>query len=53
VHDAAETMLLYRRATPEWPTLDVALELGVEDTLTSPQLPGFALPLVRVFQTAR
>jgi hypothetical protein len=27
------------------PTFDAALELGVEDELASPRLPGFALAL--------
>ncbi|MGI8731004.1 MAG: Uma2 family endonuclease [Solirubrobacteraceae bacterium] len=33
----------FRRSTPGSSTFDVALELGAQDTLTSPLLPGFEL----------
>jgi Uma2 family endonuclease len=49
IDDAAETVLVYRRSTPRAPTFDVALELGAGETITSPQLPGFALPLAELF----
>jgi Uma2 family endonuclease len=45
VDDAAKTVLVYRRSAPESKSFDVALELGVGETLTSPQLPGFGLAL--------
>lgn len=50
VDDIAETVLVYRRSTPRSPSLDVALELSAGDTLASPQLPGFALPLDELFK---
>ena len=50
VDEGAETVLLYRRATPESPTFHVALELGVGDTLTSPQLPGSGLQVGPLFE---
>ena len=40
-------VLVYRRSRPESPTYDI--ELVVEDELTSPQLPGFALAVERLF----
>jgi hypothetical protein len=33
---------------PDAPTFDVALELGAGETLESPRLPGFALPVERL-----
>jgi Uma2 family endonuclease len=51
VDDVACSVLVFRRSTPEAPVFDVALELGVGDELTSPQLPGFALPLGRLFSS--
>lgn len=49
VDDAAETVLIYRRSTPSAASFDVALELGRGDTLESPQLPAFALPVAELF----
>jgi Uma2 family endonuclease len=49
VDDVAETVLVYRRSRPGAPTYDVSLELGRGDTLDSPLLPGFALPLEKLF----
>jgi Uma2 family endonuclease len=46
---SAETLLVYRRSTPTAPTFDIALELGRGQELTSPQLPGFTLSLVDLF----
>src|SRR5581483_3876983 len=43
VDDRGEVVLVYRRAKPTSPVFDVELELAMGDTLTSPQLPGFAL----------
>jgi Uma2 family endonuclease len=46
-HDA---VLVFRRSAPAEQSFDVALELGREERLTSPQLPGFALELSRLFR---
>jgi Uma2 family endonuclease len=45
-----ETVLVFRRSQPAEPSFDVALELGHEDRLTSPQLPGFECDLARLFR---
>jgi Uma2 family endonuclease len=45
-----DVMLVFRRSGPKVDYYDVALELGVSDTLTSPLLPGFALPLAELFE---
>jgi Uma2 family endonuclease len=50
VDDTAEEVLLFRRSKGNVPTFDVALELGRGETLTSPRLPGFALPLDELFR---
>jgi Uma2 family endonuclease len=42
-------VLVFRRSTPGAPRFDVALELTATDELESPLLPGFALPLERLF----
>jgi Uma2 family endonuclease len=52
VDTAADELLVFRRSTPGGPTFDVALELACEDTLSSPLLPGFALPLAELFPPA-
>jgi Uma2 family endonuclease len=49
VDDVAETVLVYRRSRPGTPAYDVSLELARGDTLESPMLPGFALPLEKLF----
>jgi Uma2 family endonuclease len=49
VDTAAETVLVYRRSSAESPDFDVALELGGGETLTSSQLPGFALDVAELF----
>lgn len=41
-------VLVLRRSRPDVPTFDV--EMAVRDELTSPQLPGFALSLERLFR---
>jgi Uma2 family endonuclease len=43
----AKVVLVFRRSAPGVATFDVALE--IDDTLTSPQLDGFELPLVELF----
>ncbi len=45
----AETVLVFRRSTPDHPGFDVALELDRSSELTSPLLLGFALPVVSLF----
>lgn len=49
VDDRADTMLVYRRSSPDAPVFDVELELTTGDTLTSPALPGFAYALAELF----
>lgn len=44
-------ILVFRRSRPAEATYDVALELTSEDTLASPQLPGFALALAELFRS--
>jgi Uma2 family endonuclease len=47
VDTAARVVLIYRRSAPDAPSFDVALEIA--DTLTSPLLEGFELPLSELF----
>lgn len=49
VDTVAPTVLVYRRSSGEAAGFDVALELSEEEKLTSPLLPGFALPVADVF----
>lgn len=49
VDHVAETVLIFRRSSPDSREFDVALELGRTESLSSPQLPGFRLPLDRLF----
>jgi hypothetical protein len=45
---------LFRRSSPTSATFDVSLELGGDDELGSPLLPGFAHPVRALFaQLAR
>lgn len=46
------SVLVFRRSGPQQPDFDVTLELTPEETLTSPLLPGFALPLAGVYPAA-
>ena len=50
VDDVERRVLVFRRSRPESPTFDVSLELTAGDALGSPQLPGFELPLDRLFR---
>ena len=50
VDDRSQSVLVYRRSRPDSPAFDVALELTAGETLTSPQLPGFALSLDELFR---
>lgn len=49
VDTAADVVLVFRRSSPKAATFDIALELTIEEELTSPLLPGFALPLRDLF----
>ena len=50
VDDRARCVLVYGRSRSDAPRFDVSLELREGDVLTSPQLPGFALPLGELFR---
>jgi Uma2 family endonuclease len=50
VDDRGPSVFVHRRSAPGSTTFDVTLELRVGDTLSSPQLPGFALPLAELFR---
>ncbi|CAN5505743.1 hypothetical protein BH20ACT18_BH20ACT18_05230 [soil metagenome] len=52
VDDRSETLLAFRRSSPDGDAFDVALELTPGDVLTSPQLPGFALAMDDLFAPA-
>ena len=52
VDTEANEVLVFRRSTPGVPTFDATLQLGTADALESPLLPGFALPLARLFGDA-
>ena len=45
VDHPAEVVLIFRRSAPGAPTFDEALEAGRGETLRSPLLPGFSLPV--------
>ncbi|MBA2793000.1 MAG: Uma2 family endonuclease [Thermoleophilaceae bacterium] len=49
VDDVAEVVLVFRRSKPDGASFDIALELDRAAALASPQLPGFSLPLERLF----
>ena len=49
VDTAADAVLVFRRSKPEAPRFDVSLELTTDETLTSPLLPGFLLPVSEIF----
>jgi Uma2 family endonuclease len=49
VDTAAWTVLVFRRSSKGAPRFDVELELSYSEQLTSPQLPGFSLPVERLF----
>lgn len=49
VDTAASEVLVFRRSESSAPAFDAALGFATGDTLESPQLPGFALPLERFF----
>ncbi len=45
----ARVVLVFRRSSPKAPGFDVELELAGQEELASPLLPGFALPVARLF----
>ena len=49
VDTEAESVLVFRRSLPTASALDMALELGSGEALTSPLLPGFSLPVAELF----
>jgi Uma2 family endonuclease len=49
VDTTANEVIVFRRSSSKASSFDVALELTVDDELTSPQLPAFALPLASLF----
>ena len=49
VDTRADTVLVFRRSSPNAEGFDVALELELDEQLTSPQLPGFSLALSELF----
>ena len=49
VDTAADEVLVFRRSRAGAPTFDVALELTRDDTMISPLLPGFTLPVATIF----
>jgi Uma2 family endonuclease len=51
VDHVADRVLVFRRSHIDAPAFDVKLVLGLGDELTSPQLPGFALAIERLFRT--
>jgi len=50
VDTAADAVLAFRRSSPDAAHFDISAELAVGGTLTSPQLPGFALPVGDIFR---
>jgi len=49
VDTAADEVLVFRRSARNAARYDVSLQLGGDHTLSSPQLPGFALDLSELF----
>jgi Uma2 family endonuclease len=49
VDTSSRTVIVCRRSAREVPSFDMELELSEADELTSPQLPGFTLPVERIF----
>jgi Uma2 family endonuclease len=50
VDTEVEVVTVHRRTAPGTIAYDVALDFGVGDTLASPLLPGFELPVADVFR---
>ena len=49
VDTRADTVLVYRRSTPEAVAFDVALEVAVGEPLTTPLIPGLVIDLAALF----
>lgn len=49
VDTVAATVMVFRRSRPDVEAFDVRLEVGSDEQLTSPLLPGFTLALPEVF----
>ncbi|MCA1656258.1 MAG: Uma2 family endonuclease [Actinobacteria bacterium] len=49
VDTESDTVLVYRRSSPESPGFDVALEVGAGEALATPLLPGFSLDVAALF----
>ncbi len=49
VDTESDTVLVYRRSSPDSPEFDVALELGGGESLTTPLIPGFEIDLADLF----
>lgn len=49
VDTESDTVLVFRRSSPEAATFDVALEVGVGETLTTPLIADFGLDLTTLF----
>ena len=49
VDTRADTVLVYRRSTPEAPAFDVALEIAAEEPLSTPLIPGLVIDLAALF----
>jgi len=50
VDTSADEVIVFRRSARTSPSFDVSLELGRDDALSSPQLPGFTLALDALFE---
>ena len=50
VDTKANSVLVFRRSSPRHATFDIDMELREGDTLTSPLLPGFTLPVEEIFR---
>jgi Uma2 family endonuclease len=46
------SVLVFRRSAPQRPDFDLTLELTPQETLASPLLPGFGLPLADLYPVA-
>ena len=49
IDTAADVVIVFRRAAPAAPDFDVSVELGADEALTSPLLPGFSLAVAEIF----
>lgn len=49
VDTSDRSVMVYRRSHAGAPAFDIALEVAVNAELSSPQLPGFALPVAQLF----